>query len=82
MDEPVQPSFVNVTNEELARRLDVLGQQMNWLCENLTSLFTFVNQMGQNGGGIRGMLSLLRQGPPELTVTDTSTDSESKVGAS
>ena len=82
MDEPVQPSFVNVTNEELARRLDVLGQQMNWLCENLTSLFTFVNQMGQNGGGIRGMLSLLRQGPPELTITDTSTDSESKVGAS
>jgi hypothetical protein len=71
-----------VTLEDLGHRMDVLGQQMNWLCENLTSLFTFVNQMGQSGGGIRGMLAMLKQGPPELATTDIPVDNESKVGAS
>jgi len=82
MDEFTDIGPKPITLADLAQRMDALGQQMNWLCENLTSLFAFVNQMGQNGGGIRGMLSMLRQGPPELTITDTSTDSESKVGAS
>jgi len=55
-----------ITLESLAARLDVLGAQMNWLCENLQSLFVFVNQVGQNGGGLRGMLSMLKAAPPEL----------------
>jgi hypothetical protein len=55
-----------VTNQELADRMDLLGQQMNWLCENLQSLFSFVNQLGANGGGIRSVVHALRQGPPEL----------------
>ena len=50
-----------VTLDDLAQRMDVLGQQMNWLCENLQSLFSFVNAMGNNGGGIRGLMKTLKQ---------------------
>lgn len=50
-----------VTLSDLAERMDVLGQQMNWVCENLQSLFNFVNEMGQNGGGIRGLMKMLKQ---------------------
>lgn len=45
----------------LNARLDMLGQQMNWLCENLQSLFLFVNEMGSSGGGLRGMISALKK---------------------
>ena len=65
------------TLDDLARRMDVLGNQMNWLCENLTSLFTFVNQMGKSGGGIRGLMTMLKAGPPP----ELNTNSETKVGA-
>ena len=51
----------SVTLDDLAQRMDVLGQQMNWLCENLQSLFSFVNAMGNNGGGIRGLMKTLKQ---------------------
>jgi len=77
----VDVSPEEVTLAELARRLDILGNQMNWLCENLTSLFAFVNQMGQQGGGIRGLMHMLKQGPPGLATTDIPVDTESKVGA-
>lgn len=50
-----------LTLDDLAKRLDLIGQQMNWLCENLASLFGFVNQMATNGGGIRGMMKALKQ---------------------
>ena len=81
MDDSTDLSPPPVTLEELGHRMDVLGQQMNWLCENLTSLFTFVNQMGQSGGGIRGLMHMLKQGPPELNTIEASVDSETKVGA-
>jgi hypothetical protein len=55
-----------VTLETLAARLDSLGKQMDWVCENLAALFQFVNQIGSNGGGIRGMMALLKQGPPPI----------------
>lgn len=57
-----------VSNEDIAQKLDALGEQMNWLCENLSSLFEFVSQMGASGGGLRGVLSLLKSSPPELQV--------------
>lgn len=54
--------------EGLSLRIDMLGQQMNWLCENMQSLFSFVTQMGQNGGGIRGLVKALKdQQGPQLT---------------
>lgn len=55
-----------VTIEDLARRMDMFGEQMNWLCENMQSLFQFVAQMGANGGGIRGLLSAMKKGGPDL----------------
>lgn len=52
-----------VTLESLSARLDMLGEQMNWLCENLAGVFGIVNQMGQNGGGIRGMMKAMKEIP-------------------
>jgi hypothetical protein len=57
-----------ITLEDLAQRMDMFGEQMNWLCENLQSLFQFVNAMGANGGGIRGLMSAMKNAP-ELTET-------------
>lgn len=48
------------------QKLDVIGQQMNWLCENMQSLFLFVQQMSSNGGGIRGIMNALKSAPPEM----------------
>jgi hypothetical protein len=59
-----------ITLDDLAARMDMFGEQMNWLCENLQSLFVFVNQVGSNGGGIRGLLSAMKTAP-ELTNTPT-----------
>ena len=71
----------DVTMAELAEKMDVLGQQMNWLVDNLTSLFAFVNQMGSSGGGIRGLMHMLKQGPPDFNTIEASVNSETKVGA-
>lgn len=68
-----------VTLEELGRRLDIIGQQMDWMVENLQSLFVFVQQMSNNGGGIRGMLAALKQGPPSVTDIPT-IETTDKVG--
>lgn len=63
----------------LGRKIDALGSQMNWLVDNLASLFGFVNQMAQNGGGIRGLMHAMKQGaPPELN-TNVAVDREGKV---
>ena len=52
-----------VTLENLAARMDMFGEQMNWLCENLAALFSFVNQVGANGGGIRGLMKAAKDTP-------------------
>jgi hypothetical protein len=52
-----------VTVQDLGAKLDMLGQQMNWLCENLAALFGFVNQMGASGGGIRGLMKAMKETP-------------------
>lgn len=56
-----------ITLQDVITRLDSIGKQMDWLCENLAELFQFVSQIGGNGGGIRGLMSLMKQGPPQLT---------------
>lgn len=56
-----------ITLEDLAARMDMFGQQMNWLCENLQSLFVFVNAMGDSGGGIRGLMKAMKN-TPELAT--------------
>ena len=61
-----------ITLEDIAKRLDILGNQMNWLCENLQSLFVFVQQMGSSGGGIRGLMKMLKADAPDvITVEET-----------
>lgn len=59
-----------VTLESLATRLDMLGEQMNWLCDNLQGLFGLVNTMQQNGGGIRGAMKMLKDMPDLGTQGD------------
>lgn len=68
------PDSPPITLESLAHRLDALGKQMDWLCENMQSLFLFVQTVGQNGGGIRGMLQTLRHAPPELLSQQSNQD--------
>lgn len=66
----IEPQSREVTLESLSARLDVMGQQLDWLCEqqawlcqNMSGMFSFVTQMGQNGGGIRGMLKSMKDMP-------------------
>lgn len=55
-----------VTLEDIATRMDMFGEQMNWLCENMQGLFAFITQIGNSGGGIRGLMSAMKQAPPQL----------------
>lgn len=64
-----------VTLESIAERLDMFGEQMNWLCDNLQSLFQFVNAVGASGGGIRGLMSAMKNGPGLTTISADSTES-------
>lgn len=50
-----------ITLESLSTRLDMLGEQMNWLCENLAGVFSLVTTMGANGGGIRGAMKAMKE---------------------
>lgn len=52
-----------ITLEDLATRMDMFGEQMNWLCDNLAQLFQFVNAMGASGGGIRGIMKAMKETP-------------------
>jgi hypothetical protein len=52
-----------ITLEILASKVDMLGEQLNWLCENLAGVFGLVQQMGANGGGIRGMMKAMKDAP-------------------
>jgi hypothetical protein len=55
-----------VTLESLAMKVDMLGEQLNWLCENLAGVFGMVTTMTANGGGLRGMMKAMKEAP-ELT---------------
>jgi hypothetical protein len=68
-DTPVEtPPATEITLESLAARIDSLGAQMTWLCENMQGLFQFITQMGQQGGGIRGLLGALKNGGPDVST--------------
>ena len=59
-----------ITLADLSHRIDMMGEQLNWLCDNLQSLFQFVNAVGQQGGGIRGLMSAMKKnGGPDLVNT-------------
>lgn len=62
-----------VTLESLDAKLDMLGEQMNWLCENLAGVFQLVGQLGENGGGLMGMMKMMKGGP---VIDATTTEGE------
>jgi hypothetical protein len=64
-----------VTLESLGNAINTIGEQMNWLCDNLAGLFGFVNQMGANGGGIMGLRKALK-GMPEMGLPGNGEESE------
>lgn len=43
----------------LEEKVDIIGQQLNWLCENLSQLFGLVNTLSTSGGGIRGLMKAM-----------------------
>jgi hypothetical protein len=55
-----------VTLESLASRIDIIGQQLDWLIDNLAGLFSFVNQMSTNGGGVMGLMKMLKTAPSQM----------------
>ena len=68
MTDTATPLAGVVSNEELAARLDILGEQLNWLCENMAQLFQFVGTVSNNGGGIRGLMRSLKDQQPYSAV--------------
>lgn len=59
----IKETTEEITLEQLGARMDMFGAQMNWLCENMQSLFQFVNQMGESGGGLRGLMAAMKSTP-------------------
>jgi hypothetical protein len=43
------------------RQQEQLGNQLNWLCENLAGVFGIVTAMSQNGGGVRGLMKVMKE---------------------
>jgi hypothetical protein len=54
----------------LVEAVNSLGSQMNWLCENLAQMFAFMGQVSANGGGVRGLMTALKQSPPTPVAPD------------
>lgn len=59
-----------ITNEALAAKIDIIGQQMNWLCENLMQVFSFTQAMSQNGGGVRGIMKALKEQQAQPVIVE------------
>lgn len=53
--------------KEIKQCLDTLGAQNDWLCENFAEFFKFLQTVGSSGGGIRGVMSMLKNGGPSTT---------------
>jgi hypothetical protein len=73
-DPPLEVSLESLSaqlqqlRQDTATGMNQLGTQMNWLCENLQSLFSFINHLNQNGGGMRGLMKAMKQSnAPEMT---------------
>ena|SRR5215469_5968768 len=47
--------------EAIKSQQEQLGMQLNWLCENLAGVFGLVQTMSQNGGGVRGLMKMMKE---------------------
>ena len=43
------------------KQQEQIGSQLNWLCENLAGVFGIVTAMSQNGGGVRGLMKVMKE---------------------
>lgn len=43
------------------KQQELIGNQLNWLCENLAGVFGMVTAVSQNGGGLRGMMKMMKE---------------------
>lgn len=59
------PSVSNLSDRELAEATYIqqqqIGNQLNWLCENLAGVFGMVTALSQNGGGVRGLMKVMKE---------------------
>jgi len=62
---PLADPTVALNDRELLvavyRQQEQLGNQLNWLCENLAGVFGVVTAMSQNGGGVRGLMKVMKE---------------------
>lgn len=66
MSDTDQEIAQEITLEILNEKIDMIGNQLNWICENLVGLFAFVQQVSNSGGGIRGIMQAMKQAPPQI----------------
>lgn len=45
----------------LEEKIDIIGKQLDWLCENLAQVFGVVQSLSTNGGGIRGLMKMMKE---------------------
>lgn len=74
MSDTQAPELLELSVEQkldlVLQQQNLLGQQMNWLVDNLSSLFSFVGNVSQGGGGIRGLMKGLKDAqPPQIRQT-------------
>jgi hypothetical protein len=62
---PLADPTIALSDRELLvavyRQQEQLGNQLNWLCENLAGVFGVVTAMSQNGGGVRGLMKVMKE---------------------
>jgi hypothetical protein len=62
---PIPPTIDGLTDRELLvavyKQQELIGNQLNWLCENLAGVFGMVTAVSQNGGGLRGMMKMMKE---------------------
>lgn len=66
VESTIEPDpLLNLTDRALLiavyRQQEQIGTQLNWLTENLAGVFNMVNTVSQNGGGVRGMMKMMKE---------------------
>lgn len=58
--EPIESVVEGEQPLTLEQKIDLIGNQLNWLCENLAQVFGVVQSLSQNGGGVRGLMQMMK----------------------
>lgn len=61
----VEPLPITLSDRELMEAIYLQQQQigvgLNWLIENLTQVFGVVQALSSNGGGVRGLMKMMKE---------------------